>query len=337
MNFIFINYLILNIIFFLFFNKFSKKINIYDFPNHRKLHKDKVSLAGGIFVFISIYFYLFYLAIFDPSYSKKIFFLTTQHFTFFLISFFFFIIGLFDDKNNLSANKKISIFLILILFAVSIDTELQVQILYFSFFEKNILLENFKLIFTIFSIFIFINALNMYDGSNCQLGNYVLFFILYLSFKSQSSFILSFVIPIVFFIYLNMRNLTFMGNSGTYFLGFFLSFIIIKIYNNGFGILTCDEIFLLMFYPVIDLARLFFFRIFRNKNPLTGDRNHIHHILESKYKSNLKVQTILITLTIVPLLLHEFLDFNNLYLMVVNIIVYLLLLRNNLFSYNYKE
>ena len=49
----------------------------------------------------------------------------------------------------------------------------------------------------------------MYDGSNGQLGIYVLVFILYLSFKIGSLFTLNLALPIIFFIYLNVKNLTF--------------------------------------------------------------------------------------------------------------------------------
>ena len=48
-----------------------------------------------------------------------------------------------------------------------------------------------------------------------------------------------------------------MGNSGSYLLGFLLSYIIIKIYNNGSS-LYADKILLIMFLPGIDMIRLFF-------------------------------------------------------------------------------
>ena len=47
---------ILNFIMFLNFKKISNKVGIYDEPNSIKLHKKKISLAGGILVF---FFYTF--------------------------------------------------------------------------------------------------------------------------------------------------------------------------------------------------------------------------------------------------------------------------------------
>ena len=35
---------------FVFFKKFSNLINVYDIPDDRKLHKGKISLAGGVYL-----------------------------------------------------------------------------------------------------------------------------------------------------------------------------------------------------------------------------------------------------------------------------------------------
>jgi UDP-GlcNAc:undecaprenyl-phosphate/decaprenyl-phosphate GlcNAc-1-phosphate transferase len=294
---------------FLFFKKFSSLINTYDIPNERKLHKEKISLAGGVYIFICTFFYLILVLTFYKSKAEIFFNITTEYLNFFIISFIFFLIGFFDDKKNLSSNIKIAFFFILILFSVSIDPNLNVKVLRFSFTEDKIILQNFSIIFTIFSIFIFINALNMYDGSNGQLGIYVLVFILYLSFKIGSLFTLNLALPIIFFIYLNVKNLTFAGNSGSYFLGYFLSYIVLKIHNQT-DFLTSDEIVLIMFYPVLDLVRLFFYRVINNKNPLSADRNHIHHILQEKKYNNKKIQFILLLIICFPIIVYELTNIN---------------------------
>ena len=64
--------LFLSFFFILFFNKISKLINIYDIPNERKIHKTKVSLLGGLFIFTTFIIYLTSLYFYIP---EKIFFL----------------------------------------------------------------------------------------------------------------------------------------------------------------------------------------------------------------------------------------------------------------------
>ena len=311
---------------FVFFKKFSNLINVYDIPDDRKLHKGKISLAGGVYLFICIYLYLLLSSYENNSHISLLFSTNTKIINFMIISLFFFLIGLVDDKKNISANRKIFIFFTLILIAVSIDSDLNIKILYFSFVDKAILLENFSTIFTVLSIFIFINALNMYDGSDGQLGIYTLIFLTYVAYKLNSLYYLSFVIPLIVFLFMNLKKITFAGNSGSYFLGFFLSFLIIKIYNFDKKYLFSDEVVLLMFFPVIDLTRLFFYRIYNNKYPFSGDRNHLHHILYNIFQNNTKVQITLLLITALPLIIYEITNINILYLMFLNSIIYIVIL-----------
>ena len=61
----------LNLFLFLNLKKIEKKINIFDIPNERKIHKNKVPLLGGLFLFLNLYFY-FYLIFY---FLKKFFIL----------------------------------------------------------------------------------------------------------------------------------------------------------------------------------------------------------------------------------------------------------------------
>ena len=317
-----------------FFKQFSNLINIYDIPDDRKLHKGPISLAGGVYLFICIYFYLIFSYFINDSNLNLLFGSNTEIINFIIISLSFFLIGLVDDKRNISANRKIIFFLTLILIAVSIDNDLNLKILYFSFIDKRILLENFSIIFTIFSIFIFINALNMYDGSNGQLGIYTITFISYLAYKLNSIYYLLFILPLIFFLFLNLKKKKFAGNSGSYFLGFFLSFIIIKIYSFDGKYLFSDEVVLLMFFPVVDLTRLFFYRIYNNSYPFSGDRNHIHHVLYNTFKSNTKVQLTLFSITMLPLAIYEITNLNILFFIGLNFMIYFIILKKLSFQNN---
>ena len=71
-----------------------------------------------------------------------------------------------------------------------------------------------------------------------------------------------------------------------------------------------EEVVLLMFYPVVELIRLFFSRIYNNQIPFYADRNHIHHILQNMQYSNEKIQLILITINALPLIIYEFTKIN---------------------------
>jgi UDP-GlcNAc:undecaprenyl-phosphate GlcNAc-1-phosphate transferase len=127
------------------------------------------------------------------------------------------------------------------------------------------------------------NALNMFDGINGQSGLYILFFCLILLLITKNSDILFLIISILIFLYFNLKNKFFIGNSGINFLGSILSYLVLKIYKIPTVILV-EDILSLMFLPGIELCRLFFLRIASKKNPFIGDKNHIHHILNKKFK-----------------------------------------------------
>ena len=102
--------------------------------------------------------------------------------------------------------------------------------------------------------------------------------------------------------YLNFRNKTFLGDSGTHVLAFIISYIIIKQYNYSFQKISIEEIFILMMIPGIDMLRLFIQRLSKLNNPFVADRNHIHHLLQLNLEPK-HVFCILQLLIFLPILL----------------------------------
>jgi UDP-GlcNAc:undecaprenyl-phosphate GlcNAc-1-phosphate transferase len=323
MNILNISYIIFNFLLFFYFRNISDLINIYDKSGGRKIHRGNISLAGGIFVFISIFSFISISKLYEISFFNQLLINETQTLIFLLTSCMFFLIGLVDDKKDLSSKYKIFLFLIFIIFYLNFDPSLVLEILFFSFVDKIILLQSASFVFTLICIIIFINAFNMYDGSNGQIGIYSLIFLLYISFKLQNLDLLIITIPIILFLILNFKSKTFLGNSGSYFLGFLFSFIIIKTYKLDSNNLKADEVVLLMFYPIFDLTRLFVLRLINNKNPFIGDRQHIHHYLLNKFKKNYIVQIYLFILVILPIIIYETFKINLILILIINLIIYL--------------
>ena len=128
----------------------------------------------------------------------------------------------------------------------------------------------------------------MFDGINLQAISYSLFIFLILTFFFVNSFILKIlIINLVTFSYLNLKNKSFLGDSGSLLLGFLISYFFIKLYNfNYFN--YADQITLFMLIPGLDLIRLFISK-FTEKNPLSPDRNHLHHLLLSNIHLNFQL------------------------------------------------
>ena len=292
---------LLPILIFFFNSKIAKTLNIFDKPDKkRKLHKKETPLTGGLILFIPFLF----LNIFNYF---NFFNNETSNFDFFILigGTLFFIIGYIDDKININANYKLIVFTSLIFFLLLFDKNLLIQNVTFSFMNLKFSLNSFSFLWTIICFLLFLNAINMFDGINLQVGIYSIICLTYLFFSSSNYSELSLLIIISLFIFLilNKKSKSFLGNSGSYFLGFLISALFIKSYNLE-KILFVEEIVLVMIIPGIDLIRLFFLRILKKKHPFTPDRNHIHHYLVQKYNLN---TTVLINVAIItiPLILAK--------------------------------
>ena len=315
-------YIILNFTLLLNFSKIKVfHYNIDKPDNIRKLHSKPTPLAGGKIIFLNILIYWVVLNFSEDLLKQEIFFKEKKSLNYFmLISTLIFIIGLIDDKINIRANFKFLYLFIIILFLLLIDNGLVLKKINFSFYEKNIALGQFDLLFSSFCILVFLNAFNMFDGINLQAGFYTIFIFCCLSFFFVESLLIYILtISLIAYLYLNFKNKTFLGDNGSLLLGFLISYLFIYLYNSNY-INHADQIVLYMIIPGLDLIRLFIVRIFQKKNPLSPDRNHLHHLLISKY--SLKMSLIIILALISFPITLDFLKLNNIYTLLLTIFAY---------------
>ena len=100
-----------------------------------------------------------------------------------------------------------------IYFFISLNEHFIIQELRSSFYTK-INLQQFSVFFTVICILLFSNAINMFDGSNCQILIYfILISILLFIINKSFQFLIFFSPAFVILFYLNYKNLLFLGNS----------------------------------------------------------------------------------------------------------------------------
>lgn len=288
--------IILNTFFFLNLKYLSENFKIYDIPdNKRKFHKVPIPLLGGILIYFN--FILIFLFNYFNDYNFYFFQSNIEQIVFIIALSFFFIIGLVDDKNNLSSNVKLFLIILIIFVTLMFDEGLLIKKLIFSFYNFEINLGIFSYFFTIICFLLFMNAFNMIDGINGQAATYSIFIFLVFIFKNINIIFYSLIlIPLIIFLIFNFKNKIFLGDNGTLPLGYFISYIFIDNYNEVKSF-YCDEIFLIMMIPGFELLRLAIYRIIKKKHPFKADRNHIHHLILRKYsyiKTFLAIQFLLI-------------------------------------------
>ena len=263
--------IIINLILILKSNEISQFFNLYDLPDFkRKIHKKKVSCVGGFYIFFNI----IYLLIFDfLNQDQLIIFEYFQYendniFFFFICLSTIFLVGVYDDKYGVNANTKLTLFALVILLLTLVDKNLNIINLRFLINQTIYDISNYSNFFTIFCILVFINAFNMYDGTNLQVTFPSILMMAYFFYVSNflDYFSLTILISLLFFSILNFKNKLFLGDNGSLILSFIISYIIIKFYNQNIIIYT-EEVCLLLLLPIIDLLRLFITRLANGKNP----------------------------------------------------------------------
>ncbi len=280
-------------------------LNIFDnIESSRKIKKKKTPLTGGLIILSFIYIFYF-LNFIDLTFFDNLEYSLDTPLYFFFINLIF-LIGFIDDKIDVSANKKLLSFVIIFSIIAYLDHELLIDILMFKDLDFTLNIFSFSIFFVVFCLVVFLNAANMFDGINLQCSSYFLFLNIYLQLILEfDSFLTLLMIGLIFFMILNAKNKSYLGDSGVYLMATIYALIIIKLYNKGY--LFCDQILLMMLIPGLDMIRLTFLRVFKGTHPFKADNNHIHHLLSKNFNET-NVTVITLSLIIVPNLLGFFLD-----------------------------
>lgn len=309
-------------------NSFFLKKNLL--PNylgnlHQKFFNNKsVPLSGGIFLFI-ITIYVFK--------SGPLILL--------LSIFFIFLIGFFSDINYLSSVKWRFFFQSIIVFYFVFFSEVNIDTIRIDFIDRY--LSNFWIscLFTTFCLIIMLNGTNFIDGLNGLIILYFLniIFILYrlnlINLFFTDVYFLLIIITLISLLVLNLYNKLFMGDSGSYLLGFVVGYFLIVTYlKNPF--ISPYFIVLLLWYPAFETLFSIIRKSKKKKSPIKPDTNHFHHLLFFFIQKKFGLKKLISNnLSSSIIILYNFIIFNisviNIYytylhiiLIIINVIIYLI-------------
>jgi UDP-GlcNAc:undecaprenyl-phosphate GlcNAc-1-phosphate transferase len=327
-------FILLNIFIYFNIDWLIKIFNIFDKPNTNKIHKKKISLIGGTILLVNILLFLIYSKIYFLNYFQ----FNKEFISFLIIICGFYLVGLYDDKYQLSPLSRIVLMSFILYISIALNNSLEIYKIDFSFINKKFYLNNLSIFLTIICILIFTYALNMFDGVNLQSITYCTFiFLIFYFFSKFEIFYLIMIICLIFLFILNLKNKIFLGDSGIYILGGFISYVIITEYNKQSIKFFADDIFILMMIPGLDFIRIFIERVFKGKNPFLGDKNHLHHLMLSKF--GFLKSYLLIVLLYVFIFSLKLINMLNTYIIMSYIIFYNILyfyLKKNFFKKKYN-
>lgn len=289
------------------FINFFKRRNFLDDPGGRKIHTARTPAMGGLPIFIGFSLAILIWAPFDVLRDVK--------YVLSAISIMF-IIGFRDDLINLRAYQKIigQVAAAMIVIAIC---DIRFTSLYNLFGLENIPL-GLSYTLSLFTIIVITNAYNLIDGIDGLSGSVgiisSLFFGIFFFLNGQIGFALialSLCGGLLAFLNYNWApSKIFMGDTGSLFIGFFLSIMAIEFidfnhssageYAFGGSIGTAVAVLIL---PLADTFRVFVKRVLRGKSPMHPDRTHVHHILLRLGCNHAQATGILVTVNVIFVLL----------------------------------
>ena len=287
--------LLISVILNILFQKEFIKRNVLDKITNRSSHQSIATRSGGSSIFSS----LFFISVFFYLNNNEIY-----DFSFLIPIAIMLFVGLYDDIYKLDFKLKF-IFQIIVA-KIIIDNGLIIDNLHgiFGVFELSRILGQ---LFTIFIIVAIINAINFIDGiDGLAISVITLFLLSFELFSSTSSdmifltlIILGSVIPLYFFNF-RIKNKVFLGDSGSLLLGTVVSIYVLKILSQDYSIKPEYDVNKVIFvisilsYPIFDIIRIFFLRLYKKKSPFIADKQHIHHLILDKTKKHYLTTSIII-------------------------------------------
>ena len=268
---IFETILLLSIIIIFFINKVFKVKNIlvnFTGELHQKFAShEKIPLTGGFLIILNFSF------------------LTENQNIILIFLLAIFILGLISDLKFLKSATKRFIVQTLIVLTFVITYDLQLQNTKIIILDKILTSNFFNYLFVSFCILIVINGSNFLDGLNTlTIGYFLLIFCIIFYIENKNYIVIDilsidkiiYVLVIVFL--LNFFNQLYLGDSGSYLLGFFTSIILLDIYEINSNI-SPFFIILLLWYPCFETLFSILRKNIMNKSPLNPDINHLHQII----------------------------------------------------------
>jgi UDP-N-acetylmuramyl pentapeptide phosphotransferase/UDP-N-acetylglucosamine-1-phosphate transferase len=303
-------------LFIFFINSKIKKLQKTSFDPHQKYSSDALgNPIGGYVIFLFLLFFNFY-----SNYLELLFL------------FSIFLLGTLSDYKLFNSPKYRLLFQILIIFIFIFFSNLNIETTRIEFIDQ--LLENrfINICFTTFCILIVINGSNFIDGLNgLTLGYYILLLLLLsnsnfdLGYILDKKILINFFVLLVILIIANFMGFIFLGDNGSYLIGFLFSIYLIKIHQINIDI-SPYFIILLLWYPCFENLFSIIRKRFLKISATDPDNDHLHQLiflyLISKFKIKKKLvannlSSIIINMYNFPIFLIGMMNYNKTNLQII--------------------
>ena len=263
------------------------RIGLLDLPDARKNHHGPVPLIGGLAVFLSVAVVL----VLPPIPDVPV--LVPAAVPFLLAGTLLSAVGLADDFVELSATLRFVAQIAATLVMIYIGGVVLADLGALGVGGTHLHLGILAVPFTVFATVGVINALNMCDGLDGLSGTQTLISLAGFAAAlglwgdaSEGALLASLAGAVAGFLLFNLRlpglgrAAIFLGDAGSMFLGFALTWFAITLTQGPDAVLKPAAALWFILVPIVDAVAMMLRRLVKRRSPFAPDREHLHHIFQ---------------------------------------------------------
>jgi len=237
-------------------------VGLVDKPNARKQHLGHIPLVGGIAVYLTLTLMTLWQPAWLPDSAVYLLCVTA------LV-----VLGVLDDRFDLPVAPR------------------ELSSLGYVWGHQEVMLGYGALLLTPLAVWGAINAYNMVDGIDGQLGalSCVTFVALAILFglggrEDLALWCLGLIVALAAYLLFNLslfgaRNKIFMGDAGSMVIGFSVLWLVLLATQGPQSVMRPVTALWLIAIPLMDMVTVMVRRLLRRQSPFKAGRDHLHHIL----------------------------------------------------------
>jgi UDP-GlcNAc:undecaprenyl-phosphate GlcNAc-1-phosphate transferase len=247
-------------------------LKVFDYPRGgRKGHAKPTPQTGGLAILFPLLLWLLIQLFADPQ--------QPLYLALFLSVAGVGVVGIMDDQSHLSANGRLLVLAVFTLIVFALDPQLTPKAIPWAFGDTAISKPLF-MIGAVIATAGFVSSVNMADGVDGLVPSALLIWCIGFDIYADAPVrlvALALTGPLAVVLAFNLRGRVFLGDCGTFGLGFVAA--ILALASLGSGRLKAETLLVWFAMPVLDCLRVIASRLLRGRSPFRGGKDHFHHVL----------------------------------------------------------
>ncbi|HEX3652691.1 MAG TPA: MraY family glycosyltransferase [Rhizomicrobium sp.] len=247
-------------------------LKVFDYPRGgRKGHAQPTPQTGGLAILFPVLLWLLVQWFVDPQQPLYLALLLSVA--------GIGLVGIMDDQSHLSANGRLLLLAVFTLIVFALDPQMIPKAIPWGFGDTAISKPLF-IVGAIMATAGFVSSVNMADGIDGLVPSALLIWCVGFDiFADAPVRLVSLALtgPVGVVLVFNLRGRIFLGDCGTFGLGFVTAILALASLRSGH--LKAETLLVWFAMPVLDCLRVIAARLLRGRSPFRGGKDHFHHIL----------------------------------------------------------